>query len=95
MAAWAWIPIVIWAAFAQTIRNAAQRTLTSELGTLPATLVRFLIGAWNVVLAQALHTATGLFDGDCAGLAAVQCGGHHGRTGFHRVAHRVCHASCG
>jgi hypothetical protein len=35
MAAWAWIPIVIWAAFAQTIRNAAQRTLTSELGTLP------------------------------------------------------------
>lgn len=44
MAAWAWIPIVIWAAFAQTIRNAAQRTLTSEVGTLPATLVRFLFG---------------------------------------------------
>ena len=44
MAAWAWIPIVVWAAFAQTIRNAAQRTLTAELGTLPATLVRFLYG---------------------------------------------------
>jgi drug/metabolite transporter (DMT)-like permease len=44
MAAWAWIPIVIWAAFSQTIRNAAQRTLTSQLGTLPATLVRFLYG---------------------------------------------------
>lgn len=44
MAAWAWIPIVIWAAFAQTIRNAAQRTLTAEVGTLPATLVRFLYG---------------------------------------------------
>ncbi len=44
MAVWAWIPIVIWAAFAQTIRNAAQRTLTSEVGTLPATLVRFLFG---------------------------------------------------
>jgi drug/metabolite transporter (DMT)-like permease len=43
-AAWAWIPIVIWAAFAQTIRNAAQRTLTAEVGTLPATLVRFLYG---------------------------------------------------
>ena len=29
---------------AQTFRNAAQRTLTAELGTLPATLVRFLYG---------------------------------------------------
>ncbi len=44
MAVWAWIPIVIWAAFAQTIRNAAQRTLTANIGTLPATLVRFLYG---------------------------------------------------
>jgi drug/metabolite transporter (DMT)-like permease len=43
-AAWAWIPIVIWAAFAQTIRNAAQRTLVADLGTLAATLVRFLYG---------------------------------------------------
>jgi drug/metabolite transporter (DMT)-like permease len=43
-AAWAWIPIVIWAAFAQTIRNATQRTLVAELGTLAATLVRFLYG---------------------------------------------------
>lgn len=44
MAAWAWIPIVVWAAFAQTVRNAAQRTLTAQIGTLPATLVRFLYG---------------------------------------------------
>ncbi len=44
MAAWAWIPIVLWAAFAQTIRNATQRTLVAELGTLAATLVRFLYG---------------------------------------------------
>jgi len=44
MAAWAWIPIVIWAAFAQTIRNAAQRSLVTALGTLSATLVRFLYG---------------------------------------------------
>ena len=43
-ATWAWIPIVLWAAFAQTIRNAAQRTLTTQVGTLPATLVRFLYG---------------------------------------------------
>ncbi len=44
MAAWAWIPIVVWAAFAQTIRNATQRTLVDGLGTLAATLVRFLYG---------------------------------------------------
>ena len=44
MAAWAWIPIVLWAAFAQTIRNATQRTLVAGLGTLAATLVRFLYG---------------------------------------------------
>ena len=43
-AAWLWIPVTIWAAFAQTIRNAAQRHLTAELGTLGATLVRFLYG---------------------------------------------------
>jgi drug/metabolite transporter (DMT)-like permease len=41
---WWWIPITLWAAFAQTIRNAAQRSLTAELGTLGATLVRFLYG---------------------------------------------------
>jgi len=43
-AAWLWIPVTIWAAFAQTVRNAAQRHLVSELGTLGATLVRFLYG---------------------------------------------------
>ncbi|MEH3087221.1 MAG: EamA/RhaT family transporter [Xylophilus ampelinus] len=44
LAAWAWIPIVVWAALAQTVRNAAQRSLTSEIGTLGATLARFLYG---------------------------------------------------
>jgi drug/metabolite transporter (DMT)-like permease len=44
IAEWAWIPIVLGAAFAQTIRNATQRSLVSELGTLAATLVRFLYG---------------------------------------------------
>lgn len=43
-ATWAWIPIVIAAAFFQTVRNAAQRSLVTELGTLSATLVRFLYG---------------------------------------------------
>jgi uncharacterized membrane protein len=41
---WLWIPITLWAAFAQTLRNAAQRGLTARLGTLGATLVRFLYG---------------------------------------------------
>jgi drug/metabolite transporter (DMT)-like permease len=40
----AWIPVTIFAAFSQTVRNAAQRHLTAELGTLGATLVRFLYG---------------------------------------------------
>jgi drug/metabolite transporter (DMT)-like permease len=41
---WLWIPVTVWAAFAQTLRNATQRRLTAELGTLGATLVRFLYG---------------------------------------------------
>ena len=41
---WLWIPITLWAALAQTLRNAAQRGLTARLGTLGATLVRFLYG---------------------------------------------------
>ena len=41
---WLWIPLTIFAAAAQTVRNTAQRRLTGELGTLGATLVRFLYG---------------------------------------------------
>jgi drug/metabolite transporter (DMT)-like permease len=41
---WLWIPVTIGAAFAQTLRNAAQKQLTGSLGTLGATLVRFLYG---------------------------------------------------
>ena len=39
-----WIPVTIFAAFAQTIRNATQKHLTASLGTFGATLVRFLYG---------------------------------------------------
>ncbi|QNP47961.1 DMT family transporter [Diaphorobacter aerolatus] len=42
--AWLWVPVVLFAALAQTVRNSAQRSLTAELGTLSATLVRFLYG---------------------------------------------------
>ncbi len=41
---WLWIPLTIFAALAQTVRNTAQRHLTDELGTLGATLVRFFYG---------------------------------------------------
>src|SRR3990170_4923248 len=41
---WLWIALTVWAAFAQTLRNTAQRSLTAALGTLGATLVRFLYG---------------------------------------------------
>jgi drug/metabolite transporter (DMT)-like permease len=55
LAAWAWIPITISAALAQTVRNAAQRNLTAEAGTLGATLARFLYGlpfalAWVLLM---------------------------------------------
>lgn len=58
-----WIPVTIFAAAAQTVRNAAQRSLVSELGTLGATLVRFLYGlpfalAW--ALAVVLFTGVRL-----------------------------------
>lgn len=41
---WLWIPLTVWGAFAQSVRNAAQRHLIKDLGTLGATLVRFLYG---------------------------------------------------
>lgn len=47
---WIWIPITICAALAQTMRNAAQRRLVAELGTLGATLVRFMYGLPFAVL---------------------------------------------
>jgi len=39
-----WVPLTVWAGFAQTLRNAAQRHLVEDVGTLGATLVRFLFG---------------------------------------------------
>lgn len=52
-----WIPVTLFAAFAQTIRNATQKHLTASLGTLGATLVRFLYGipfafVWLVLVAR-------------------------------------------
>lgn len=60
-AAWLWIPITIWAAFAQTLRNAAQRHLVADLGTLGATLVRFLYGLPFALLWLTIVRAFGNF----------------------------------
>jgi drug/metabolite transporter (DMT)-like permease len=60
-APWLWIPITLVAALAQTFRNAAQRHLTKELGTLGATLVRFLYGLpFAILWLVALHAVAGL-----------------------------------
>ncbi|HTT37768.1 MAG TPA: EamA/RhaT family transporter [Burkholderiales bacterium] len=60
-AGWLWIPITVSAAGAQTLRNAAQRHLTSALGTLGATLVRFLYGLPFAILWLAAVSAFGSF----------------------------------
>jgi len=64
-AAWLWVPIVLWAALAQTARNAAQRSLVAQAGTLGATLARFLYGipfaaAWVLLLHLLPATASPL-----------------------------------
>jgi drug/metabolite transporter (DMT)-like permease len=61
-AGWLWVPIVLWAALAQTARNAAQRSLVAQAGTLGATLSRFLYGipfaaAWVLLLHAVPATA--------------------------------------
>jgi len=61
-ASWLWVPIVLWAALAQTARNAAQRSLVAQAGTLGATLARFLYGipfaaAWVLLLHRLPATA--------------------------------------
>lgn len=60
--AWAWIPLVVGATLAQTIRNAAQRSVTAQAGTLGATLVRFAYGLpfaalWVALLYALPHSA--------------------------------------
>lgn len=51
---WLWIPATIFAAAAQAGRNAIQRSLTEQLGTLGATQVRFLYGLPFAVLFTAI-----------------------------------------
>ena len=43
-ASWLWIPITLFAAAAQTVRNAVQRNVTKTAGVLPAAFIRFFYG---------------------------------------------------
>jgi drug/metabolite transporter (DMT)-like permease len=57
---WLWAVFTIIAAFAQTLRNATQRELTTSLGTAGATHVRFLFGfPFVVVFLAGVLIATG------------------------------------
>src|SRR5215212_2677972 len=58
MTDWIWIPIVLAAAFAQTLRNASQRSLIKSAGTLPATFVRFGYGLPFTIIALLAVSAT-------------------------------------
>jgi len=82
---WLWAVFTVIAAFAQTLRNAMQRELTTSLGTVGATHVRFLFGLPFVLIflageLMATHAALprpGLtfwpwvVDGACAQVAAT------------------------
>jgi drug/metabolite transporter (DMT)-like permease len=57
---WLWVVFTIIAAAAQTVRNATQRGLTAQLGTVGATHVRFLFGfPFALVFLAAVLIATG------------------------------------
>jgi len=81
---WLWAVFTIVAAAAQTVRNAAQRELTAKLGTVGATLVRFLFGCPFAVVFLLVMLGTGgalprpplsfwpwLFDGALTQVAAT------------------------
>jgi drug/metabolite transporter (DMT)-like permease len=54
---WLWVVFTLIASTAQTVRNAMQRSLTGELGTVGATHVRFLFGFPFALLSLAVLTA--------------------------------------
>src|SRR5436305_12348921 len=58
---WLWVLFTLIAAASQTVRNAAQRELTSTLGTIGATHVRFLFGfPFALVFLVVVLVATGV-----------------------------------
>jgi drug/metabolite transporter (DMT)-like permease len=57
--AWLWAAFAVFAAAAQTVRNAAQKELTRKIGTVGATQVRFLFGCPFSILFVIAMLATG------------------------------------
>ena len=87
MTEWLWIPVTLWAAFAQTVRNAAQRHLSAELGTLGATLVRFLYGLpfaglWLAAVALFTSSMFPLLNGPFLGWVLLGAVSQIGGTAF-------------
>jgi drug/metabolite transporter (DMT)-like permease len=87
--AWAWVPIVLWAALAQTARNAAQRSLVAQAGTLGATLARFAYGlpfaaVWVLLLHAVPAKAAGIpgFSGAYFGWLLLGAAGQLAATAF-------------
>jgi drug/metabolite transporter (DMT)-like permease len=59
-APWLWIPVCLFAAAAQTVRNSAQRSLSGQAGPFGATLARFLYGVpFALVYVVALQLLSG------------------------------------
>jgi len=57
---WLWVIFTVFAAGAQTLRNAMQRELTARIGTIGATHIRFLFGLpFALVFLAIVLTATG------------------------------------
>ncbi|MYZ48553.1 DMT family transporter [Propylenella binzhouense] len=57
---WLWAVCTVLAATAQTVRNAAQRSLIGEIGTVGATHIRFLFGFPFALLAVAVLPGLGI-----------------------------------
>ena len=57
---WLWIPFTVMGAAGQVVRNAMQRGLTAQLGTLGATHIRFLFGfPFSLLFLGIILSATG------------------------------------
>ncbi len=57
---WLWIPFTLMGAAGQVVRNAMQRGLTAQLGTLGATHIRFLFGfPFSLIFLSLILVTTG------------------------------------
>ena len=92
-----WIAATLIAAMAQTMRNAAQADLTSRIGTMGATGVRFLFGLPFALLFLGVLAMTGPVPrpgGTAVGYAAVGAVAQIAATGWTAADHNGPHDWC-